>query len=378
MKRYIVIAVTILFLPLFLYAKDTCYSVALLSIPKSSSYVLKSSMYPPSCKILDISNMLSVRCGCFDDYSKAHNMLKIFSKKYKGAVILPTYKSRFKRDIHITDKQMYAVQLFSALPTKKIRDILKYIPKNLRNKTDVVRLKRWIVGYYGKTNSKQEAFKELEKARSNRYKSAFIVIYHFTIIQKNRVKHKKISAYMQSNLVVKANKAYGNAEYELAAKYYKKLLLSGYKNSRLLDNLSYLYGMTGEFFQEKKILKMYHNDTSLIYAYAYGAAKSNRRTFYKELKPFIINDNNGDLQLLAGYYFENNHQLKKAVKFYKMAYDNNPDNKYIFFAFARSYDIIGEVSKALKLYKLLLPRLKIGTLLYKADRRRIIELGGSL
>jgi len=60
-------------------------------------------------------------------------MLKILSKKYKGAIILPTYKSRFKRDIHITDKQMYAVQLFSDLPNKKVRDILKYIPKNLRN-----------------------------------------------------------------------------------------------------------------------------------------------------------------------------------------------------------------------------------------------------
>jgi len=378
MKRYIVIAATILLLPLFLYAKDTCYSVALLSIPKSSSHVLKSSVYPPSCKILDISNMLSIRCGCFNDYSKARNMLKILSKKYKGAIILPTYKSRFKRDIHITDKQMYAVQLFSDLPNKKVRDILKYIPKNLRNKTDVVRLKRWIVGYYGKTDSKQEALKELKEARSNRYKSAFIVIYHFTIIQKSRVKHKKISAYMQSNLIVKANKAYSSANYELAIKYYKKLLLSGYKDSRLLDNLSYLYGITGEFFQEKKILKMYHDDTSLIYAYAYGAAKSNRHTFYKDLKPFIKNDSNGDLQLLAGYYFENNHQLKKAVKFYKMAYDTNPDNKYIFFAFARSYDIIGEYNRALKLYELLLPRLKIGTLLYKADRRRIVELGGSL
>lgn len=378
MKKYLAAFIIILFLPLLFYAKDTCYSVALLSLSRNN--MLKDNRYPPSCKILHISNMLSVRCGCFDRYSKAAGLLKVLSKKYKSAVVLSTYKFRFQRNIRITDKKMYAVQLFSALPSKNTREILKYIPKNLRSKTDVVRLKRWIVGYYGKTDSKKEALRELDEARSSRFKTAFIVIYHFTIIQKNYVKQKrpKISPYVQSNLIVKANNAYAEGNYDQATMYYGKLLASGYKNSILLDNLSYIYGMQGRFLQEKKILKRYGNDPSLIYAYAYGAVKSNRQDFYSELKSFIKNDSNGDLQLLAGYYFEHNHQLNKAVKFYKMAFMTNPVNNYIFFAYARSYDIIGKKGKALRLYEELLPRLKKGGALYLADKNRISELGGAL
>jgi hypothetical protein len=77
--------------------KDSCYTVQL-----KSSYanninrnILKKSDYPSSCQIMHISNVLTVRCGCYDTIAPAKEKLKELHQKYTKATIATTYKYRF-------------------------------------------------------------------------------------------------------------------------------------------------------------------------------------------------------------------------------------------------------------------------------------------
>lgn len=96
--RYIIFF-SFFFLSLYAKSEDTCYSVALLSIPETiqNKRVLQQKQYPVStCKIMSITNMLTVRCGCFEKMIEARKAAKLIAKKYKYPLqIAPTYKYRF-------------------------------------------------------------------------------------------------------------------------------------------------------------------------------------------------------------------------------------------------------------------------------------------
>ncbi len=93
----------ILFIQLLLlslvYAKgkDSCYTVQLKSsyANDKNRNILKKSDYPSSCQIMHISNVLTVRCGCYDTIAPAEEKLKELHKKYTKATIATTYKYRF-------------------------------------------------------------------------------------------------------------------------------------------------------------------------------------------------------------------------------------------------------------------------------------------
>ena len=94
--RYLIIF--LMLLP-FLSAKspDTCFSVQVKSfhLKHNSSYDFHRKGYPSSCKLMKLSSMYAVRCGCFNNYSEAENALDKLSEIYYDAIIVNTYIRRF-------------------------------------------------------------------------------------------------------------------------------------------------------------------------------------------------------------------------------------------------------------------------------------------
>ncbi len=87
----------------FVFANEpkTCYSVALLSIPPSPQRLelLHFIHYPsPECKVLQIGEYLTVRCGCYADIKQAkalYGKIKAFPLA-KDPLVMPTYRFRFE------------------------------------------------------------------------------------------------------------------------------------------------------------------------------------------------------------------------------------------------------------------------------------------
>ncbi len=89
--------ILILLLTLSVYAKDTCYTVQLISKFNSQKNLdlLNSIGYSENCKIMQIGKSATVRCGCYEKFVEAEDSLKSYKKKNKQAVVTSTYKYRF-------------------------------------------------------------------------------------------------------------------------------------------------------------------------------------------------------------------------------------------------------------------------------------------
>ena len=172
-------------------------------------------------------------------------------------------------------------------------------------------------------------------------------------------------------MITKANRAYKNANDEKAMIYYEMLLSAGTKNKKIKNNLCYLYGKNGAWPQAKNIIDKESYPSRLIYAYANGAVRTSQDSFYSDMSEYIMLDRSGHLALLAGYYFEQNGNRKKAFEFYKMAYEKNRNDVYNIYAYARFLDIIGKNSDAIKLYNDVYNSTKENTPLHKALESRL-------
>jgi hypothetical protein len=122
--RYLIFF-AILFFSLYAKSDDTCYSISLLSVndSKQNKDALLKNRYPlTACKIMSISNILTVRCGCFEKISKARQVMQQIQRRYKANIqIVPTYKYRFqkikKQKINLISKIESKQQLKSSIVT---------------------------------------------------------------------------------------------------------------------------------------------------------------------------------------------------------------------------------------------------------------------
>ena len=93
------IVLLLLLLEVFAFALNprSCYTVQLISAHNSvkNYQKLSNQSYDESCRVLKIGEVLTVRCGCFDDYQDVKKHLQKMKKKYTNASIATTYKSRF-------------------------------------------------------------------------------------------------------------------------------------------------------------------------------------------------------------------------------------------------------------------------------------------
>jgi hypothetical protein len=186
---------------------------------------------------------------------------------------------------------------------------------------------------------------------------------------------EKVSTFSNSDMVIKAQKAYENGDTSSAIIYFEMLLAMGDANQKIKNNLCYLYGKQGAWLEAKVIIEKEKYNGNLIYAYAYGAVESNKESFYGDLLPYIELDKSGHLMLLCGYYFEKREDGAKSLSFYKMAYEKNQSDSYNLFAYARALDMQSESKKALSLYKSILQKAGKSHPLYQAVQKRALQLG---
>lgn len=159
-----------------------------------------------------------------------------------------------------------------------------------------------------------------------------------------------ISQHDKTTLILDAQKAYEQNDFTQATIYYEMLSASGNKDRQVHLNLSYLYGKEGSFSTLERLIEKKRGVTNYLYAYGIGALESGRTDLYNDLSPHLIYDKSGKLALLCGYFFERQKNSDKASSFYTMAYNANPSDPYILYAYARNTDLKGDREKAIYLY----------------------------
>jgi len=139
-----------------LLAKDapSCYTLQLLSMknsPQNSAKLLRRS-YPDSCRVMQISNILTVRCGCYDEKSPLEKELATFKTKYKKAYIRRTYKYRFagmKKEALQKEKPTTADEPY----VYDMQELKTYLEDFLRKKEFEYAYEIAKLGYESKPNS---------------------------------------------------------------------------------------------------------------------------------------------------------------------------------------------------------------------------------
>jgi tetratricopeptide (TPR) repeat protein len=292
-----------------------------------------------------------------------------------------------KKDIKTT---IYSVQLFSEKDIAKAKTILEKTPENIKKETFLHKIGDYVVGRYGENKSYSSMKQSLQKAKEAGYLDAYIIestnldmknSLVFASTQEEKKQHAKVesstigmSKFDQSNILLKANNAYQSGSEAEAMLYYEMLLASGYENQKMKNNLCYLYGKQGAWFQAKNIIEGQRYQGKLLYAYANGAVQSNQENYYNDILPYIAIDNSGKLMMLTGFYFEKREDMQRAISFYKMAYEKNPSDPYNIFAYARVLDM-EQKTQATALYRDVLSKINSSHPLYATIQKRVSELG---
>ena len=294
-------------------------------------------------------------------------------------------------------RKIYTIQLFTLTKKYPKKEIINKIPPKLRDEVHLHAVAdRKTVACYSQASNYSEIKSKLQKVKKAGYKNAYIIttrkwtMPHKEKHQKQRLskdtpsqvtakvnkreyKKQKLSKFVISKMIVKANKAYKSGDEMQAMIIYEMLLSAGVKSQRIKNNLCYLYGKHGAWNQAKDVIQKERHQSKLLYAYAKGAVITSQKNFYKNLKEYILLDRSGHLALLAGYYFEQKNQMKRAFDFYKMAYDKNRSDLYNIYAYARSLDMLGKHQMATQLYKKLLLQTKEGSDIYKQVKSRVYK-----
>jgi len=285
---------------------------------------------------------------------------------------------------------VYSIQLFTFKSLQGAKIFFDKTPQNLKDKAALYKSGDYIVGRYGEESSYEEMKQSLQKIHEAGYADAFVVKTNSFNMKNNKIftgagKTKKeitqnknitpsISKHNKSDLLLKAQRAYQSGDEMGAAFYFEMLLNSGYENQKIKNNLCYLYGKSGAWPQAKELIESERYKGKLIYAYAYGAVESNQDSYYDDMLPYISADDSGRLMMLSGYYFEKRDDMQRALSFYKIAYEKNPNDIYNIFAYARALDI-EQNEKAKSLYLEALNKIDASHQLYAIIKKRFNELG---
>ncbi len=164
------------------------------------------------------------------------------------------------------------------------------------------------------------------------------------------VRPSPLTQHDQTRLILDASRAFDQLDYTQATIYYEMMAASGMQDRQILFNLAYLYGREGSFELLEKKIEGKRGTNDYLYAYGVGALEARRSDLYTTLSPHLMYDKSGKLSMLCGYFFEQENDSKRASAFYKMAYDANPSDPHILYAYARSVDLSGNKEQALYCY----------------------------
>lgn len=297
----------------------------------------------------------------------------------------------FSDDKTVDTTPIHMIQLFSTNSLEDAKKLLKKVPTELKDETNLYKVGSYFKGRYFKNIPQNELQPFLSTLRETGFPDAYILQSTLSSMQEELIENQNsniniatnnqpimnsISKFSKSNIIQKAESAYKRGDESEAILYYEMLLSSGQATEKIKNNLCYLYGKKGAWFNAKTLIDKEYYQINFLYAYAYGSVETHQETYYDNLSPYIMIDKSGMLMLLSGSYFEQKNDFPHAYTFYKMAYDINPTNPYLIFAYARSADLQNELSRAKQLYEDTLKKIDNSHPLYEPTTARVVQIKG--
>lgn len=188
------------------------------------------------------------------------------------------------------------------------------------------------------------------------------------------IQSPKLDEHDKTRLMLDAQKAYDQGDITQSIIYYEMMTSSGNNDRTMLLNLAYLYGKEGSSHHLERLIENKRGIIDYLYAYGIGALENRHSNLYNALSPYLAMDKSGRLAMLCGYHFEYEGDLNRSHTFYKMAYDANPSDPHILYAYARSIDIQGNTPQALFHYNQITQLGTIHDTLRTAAQSRIRQL----
>lgn len=267
---------------------------------------------------------------------------------------------------------LYSVRYTSV--NKNIPDdvFLNQIPKKLKKETFFIKSGKYKVASYG-------LYKTLDQAKKQK-KILNNLGYHGTYIRKQifkskTMKEKVIHRESVSLLISKINNEYEEHNLLSVIDYYEQLLRVNHSDL-ILKNLAFLYGKFGLYKKLNDINCSKIIKRKLLIPFFKGSYSTLNIKMQKKLKTFLIDDDNGEFNLIYALYLKKENRMDEAQKYFKKAYDLNPVKLNIIFGYAVSLDYSKKYEKALSFYQKIITKYKKNSSNYNSIYDRIQKIKG--
>jgi len=311
MMKYIFILLLSSLLSLYAKSADTCYSVQLKSfvIKDAKNYVFEG--YPPSCFLFRGKEVSSVRCGCFEKYSKAKEHQKSLEIHSQDSMIVETYKYKISAEKKGKESDAYEqelrllFQVFSYSSDlenayKTAQKALEHYPKSLYWHEKMAEVAMWtdrreeavehMMYVYKRTHSKQLEKKIFEYSLSAyQYKTAALII-------EKKLKSDPSEANVQKMVSIFDLVGKPLESAELLEQVYRK----DPSQKTLLTQQLEIYLNMGEMHRAEKVVKQMekekmHDIQSAYLISHYYFLKQEIKASYHALDRADINNSDGNL-----------------------------------------------------------------------------------
>lgn len=357
-----------LLIALWVQAKEaTCYTVQLLSTVNNETNSKKISAleYADECKVMNIGNSITLRCGCYEHINPAKEKLNLYKKKYKYAYVATTYAYRFGKEKFSAPKAIQKKEVNES-PRESIEEPVLSIKEeslklmlqsflyssDLKNayRTARIGVKKYPQHYYWTqkmaeisewTGREDEALKYMlimnkqnstAKLENKLIKKGFASYQYEKIVKIVEKQAREFPSKRHSKQVVYVHSQIGTPE--KAALFFEKEYKTDRTNLDALTEALQIYMEMGDLEKAKKIVKTIEN----------------RKLYSLE-----------NSKLIAYYYYQK-HKMKKAYHVLALMNKNKSDKKY--------YELKSDLGWYLKKYKL---AANASQKLIKTDEGRLVD-----
>lgn len=187
---------------------------------------------------------------------------------------------------------------------------------------------------------------------------------------------KEQNPYLYSTYISLANQYLDKHQYEKSLEYYIRAY-SIQPSENLLKNIIILQIYTGKEEDAVKNLNKIRNEKFLSDILLSLIEKGKTDIVKDFLEKNIKDRNSADLHYVAGILQEKSGNTAKALFHYKKAFELNPSDPYIAYAYARILEISGKPSTAVNIYRHITELPETDNELKEIAVRRIKALGGN-
>jgi len=329
----------VLFVSIALQAKEaTCYTVQLLSAPssKENSQKLVNLEYGEECKVMEIGNALTLRCGCYTSIKPAKEKLETYKQAYKYAYVATTYAYRFASQENVAvEKSVETQEPLLSLKEERLKLMLQSFlySSDIKNayKTAKIGIKQYPNHVYW-----VEKMAELAEWNGKEIEA----VKYLNLLNK-----KKPSKKIETKLI---HKGIGTYQFEEITDLVEKRAreFPSLKNDKQLVYVYYQIGnpeKAAHFFEreyKRKPRKTHYLTEALEVYMEMGDLESAKRIIAIIERRHLHNLENGKLM---AYYYYLKHKMQKSYAVIEKIQNSNDDKKY--------YQLKSDVGWYLKRYQ---------------------------